>query len=146
MQMKSTTPLLLCGFGICLLLLGCGTDEGAYDGPKRIPVSGKVTFDGQPVDGGTITFLPKQEGIRPTGGQILNGEYNVPEEKGGNEGTYLVQINWRQPTGKQVQDADTGEMVDVLQETIPKKYHEESSLDVKLSPENNVHNFDLTSK
>jgi hypothetical protein len=41
---------VLCAFGLTSLV-GCG-------GVRRIPVAGTVTLDGQPVNGGVLTFSP----------------------------------------------------------------------------------------
>lgn len=43
---------VLCALGL-IPLLGCG--DG---GPNRIPVSGTVTMDGKPVNGGVLSFSP----------------------------------------------------------------------------------------
>jgi hypothetical protein len=140
-------PLLtpLCALALCCFLSGCGGSEKPVGdgGPPRIPVSGKITYDGKPIDGGTIAFDPKAEGLRPTGGPIVNGEYNVPLEKGGNAGPYLIKISWPQPTGKKFKDDDTGEMMDEMKEAIPKKYNEASTLEVTLSEEDHVFDYDL---
>ncbi len=143
--LQSAFWLPLCTAALAGVLIGCGS-EPAYDGPPRIPISGKVTLDGQPIDGGTISFLPQNQDQRPAGGPIVNGEYSVPREKGGNEGRYRVQINWLKPTGQKVKDSDTGGMVDVAKESVPSQFNTASTLEVTLSEENNVHNFDLKSK
>jgi len=53
-----------------LLLAGCGGDG-------RIDVAGQVTFDGKPIDQGTIDFVPA-DGEGPTaGGLIQGGRYSV---------------------------------------------------------------------
>ena len=61
----SLLALLLPGF-----LTGCG-------GGARI--EGTVNFDGQPVDGGTITFIPTAGSGKGTnaGGQIIGGKYSI---------------------------------------------------------------------
>ena len=43
----------LFGIGCCLLLVGCGSR-----GPTTYRVQGAVTFDGRPVPGGRIDFVP----------------------------------------------------------------------------------------
>lgn len=48
--------------GVGLLALGCGPA-----GPVRYDVSGTVTFDGQPVPIGTITFVPAGGNTGPGG-------------------------------------------------------------------------------
>ena len=52
---------------LCMMLLvftaGCGKGR-----PSRVPVAGRVTIDGKPLDRGYIRFVP--QGARPSGGQI----------------------------------------------------------------------------
>jgi hypothetical protein len=49
---RGRLPLaILCAFGLTSLV-GCG------GGVKRIPVSGTVTLDGQPLNGGVLVFSP----------------------------------------------------------------------------------------
>ena len=58
----------------CLVVLtaGCGGGSGGT-------VSGAVTYDGQPVGDGTITFLPADGKGQPVGGPIANGRYSVAD-------------------------------------------------------------------
>ena len=51
---------------------GCGDDTGLA---KRYAVSGKVNYKGQPVEKGTISFIPENPEGRPAAGQIENGRY-----------------------------------------------------------------------
>lgn len=131
---------------VCALLLGlvgCGGGKG-YQGAKRYAVSGKVTFNGEPLNGGGISFMPQDEKQRPTSGQILNGEYTIPEGQGVNEGLYRVEIRWMKPTGKQVLDKDdTGQMIDVFEQVIPKKYNDLSELKATISASATKFDFDL---
>ena len=74
------------------LFMGCG---GGTDGPQRYPLSGSVTFDGEPVPKGFLTLSPDTEkgNKGPQGGvEIIDGKYEVPEEKGHVGGDYIVQI------------------------------------------------------
>lgn len=131
----------------CVFIAGCGT--AAYEGPPRFAVSGKVTFNGEPVHGGTISFVPENDKNRPAGGPIENGAYSVPEEKGPNAGKYRVLIYWNKPTGEQVLDAeDTGEMVPVVEQVIPARYNDSTELTVEVkSGGQNVFDFtNLTSE
>lgn len=41
---------------LMLLLVGCGETVDA-NRPKTVPVTGSVTYNGQPVDGATVTFM-----------------------------------------------------------------------------------------
>jgi hypothetical protein len=65
------------------LAAGCGGSSA-----KLVPISGKVTVDGQPVTSGQVSFLPLKEGegvnakaaegSLPASGQIeANGEYKL---------------------------------------------------------------------
>lgn len=127
-----------------LALTGCGS-EPAYKGPQRIPLSGKVTLDGTPLNGGTISFIAVGKG-NPSGGQITAGTYSVPEEQGANAGSYRVEIRWSKPTGEKVKDDDTGGMIDVVKEAIPAKYNTQSELKAEVSADKKTFDFDLSSK
>ena len=72
-----------------LLALGCGTNNPL----GRVPVTGKVTLDGAPLDFGSITFSPKSANATSSGAVIVNGEYSIPESKGLPPGEYAVRIN-----------------------------------------------------
>lgn len=129
---------------VVLSLTGCGS-EPAYEGPKRIPLSGKVTFDGVPLNGGTISFIGVGKG-NPAGGQIMAGTYSIPEEQGANAGAYRVEIRWSKPTGEKVKDTDTGEMIDVFKEAVPAKFNVQSELKAEVSADKKTFDFDLSSK
>ena len=53
------------------LLPGCGASTAT--------VSGEVTYDGQPVGDGYITFTPADGNGRDAGGEIKDGRYQVTE-------------------------------------------------------------------
>lgn len=61
--------------GLCLFAGGCGR--------SLVPVSGKVTFDGKPVTGGAVAFLPLSKaadgkGLRPGSGTVQSeGDYRL---------------------------------------------------------------------
>ena len=133
---------MLCGLSV--IALGCGGPE--YSGDKRFPVSGTVTVDGEPMEYGTISFLPvSQEQDRVSGGIIVAGKYEMPEGRGANAGEYRVEIRWQKPTGKKIQDIDTEEMIDERAEGLPARYHENSELTASVSAEKYTFDFDLTS-
>jgi hypothetical protein len=121
-------------------VVGC---SGKYTGTKRYPLSGKVAYGGQPVDQGTISFLPAGEGQRVSGGPITDGAYAVPEELGANAGTYRVEVRWHKKTGKMYKDRDSGEMYDVRKEGLPDKYHAKSELTAEVSAGRTTFDFDL---
>jgi len=129
-----------CCLGLCALLAGCGGPK--YSGAKRYPLAGEVTFEGQAIDLGSISFIPAGDGF-PSGGVITDGKYAVPEEKGVSAGTYRVEIHWLKRTGKQLRDAETGEMYDERREALPAKLHANSELTIEVPLPKNRHDFKL---
>jgi len=128
-----------------LVLAGCSQRD--YAGPKRFSLTGKVTYDGQPVDWGSISFLPKAAGEqRVSGGLIENGTYTVTEAQGANAGQHRVEIHWLKRTGKKYRDPDSGEMLDERKEALPPRFHAQSELSVEVTAQQTRFDFDLKSK
>lgn len=135
----------LCFLAACAALAGCGRKD--YTGDQRIPLSGKVTVDGAPMQYGVISFLPQDEKGRVSGGPIRDGAYSVPEEMGANAGKYRVEIHWNKPTGKQVPNPfDKEELIDELTEGLPDRFHKDSELTAEVAPEKTTFDFDLKSE
>jgi len=130
------SAVLLCG------LWGCGP-AAPYEGAKRVPLTGRVTFAGDPVDGGSISFIPESDSLRVAGGPIVQGQYSVNGNQGANIGKYKVQIHWSKPTGKKHYDSDTMEMVSEFKEIIPAKYNSQTELSADVIDAANEFNFDL---
>jgi len=133
---------LVASFCLCSALAGCAEHQG----PKQFPLSGKVSVDGTPMELGSISFIPKSDTQRVSGGTVLDGTYTVDVGRGANAGLYRVEIRWQKPTGKKYRDRDSGEMMDVRKEGLPKRYHAESVLTADVSEEQTVFDFDLQSK
>jgi hypothetical protein len=71
---------------------GCGRSTGL----ERYPISGRVTFHGQPVPGGYIYFRPDtaKGGSGPaSGAEIHDGSYATPSGKGTSGGPHIISIN-----------------------------------------------------
>lgn len=129
--------------GLSVLFTGCGPP---YDGERRYPLSGTATYEGQPIDLGSITLLPLDGNSKShSGGVITDGKYSIPEEKGPNAGKYRVEMHWLKRTGKQLLDRESGEMYDQRIEALPNKFHKNSELDVEIPAAKNTHNFELKS-
>jgi hypothetical protein len=130
---------------IVAALIGCTRQE--YSGAKRYPLSGRVTYDGQPIDLGSISFLPMNDGEqRVSGGYIENGAYSVPEAQGANAGKYRVEIRWQKSTGKQIKDPHGEELTEQRVEGLPPKYHKDSELTAEVSGGRTRFDFDLKSQ
>lgn len=136
---------ILCLVFLCLVLTGCNTRN--YTGDQRYSLSGTVTVDGQPMDVGRISFLPKSgDSQRVSGGPILDGKYSVTEEMGPNAGPHRVEIRWDKKTGGKYKDRDSGEIYDRRKEGLPSRYHAESELTAEVSETQTEFDFDLKSQ
>ena len=81
--------LLLAAAGAALLgAAGCGSDGG----PTRYDLSGKVTYNGQPVRAGYILFSPDTSGPGAQAG-IKDGRYQTPAGQGTIGGPHVVTIS-----------------------------------------------------
>ena len=74
--MRTGLSFFYSSISCCLLTaLGCGSD-----GPATYAVSGTITFDGQPLAGVQVGFVPVegQEGVKPARGRTdAAGEYTL---------------------------------------------------------------------
>jgi len=117
----------------CLVIatcFGCGKK-----GPQRAATSGRVTLDGQPIDGGVIQFLPVEGTIGPeTGGVITKGQYDIPQLRGPVVGKNRIELRASKKTGKKIQDPTgrTGVLTDEYKEMFPPDFNTNSSLCAKL--------------
>ncbi len=68
---------------------GCG--QGNPLG--RQAISGHVTFDGAPLDQGTISFSPEAKGSVGGGATVKDGAFSIPAAQGLPPGKYIVRIN-----------------------------------------------------
>lgn len=88
--MNRTVTLLLAGAALALAATGCGPS-----GPKLVPLSGSVTFKGEPVPAGYVIFTPPSGAGSVRSVPIKNGRYDTAEmvgEKGVHPGPNAVRI------------------------------------------------------
>jgi hypothetical protein len=72
--------------------LGCGDSSGL---PPRYRVSGTVTYNGKPLERGTINFAPADGKGRAAGGTITDGRYSLTTQDpddGALPGKYKVSV------------------------------------------------------
>jgi len=117
-------------FVMLSLVIGCS--QAPY------PVKGSVTYNGKPVEEGTITFEPADGNGPPLGGAIQNGEYDfiAPIET---NNKFIVRILGMRKTGRRIEagmPAPKGTMVDEVERFIPASYNEKSTLSASLPPAN----------
>jgi hypothetical protein len=105
------------------LWLGCG-----QSGPRLIVVSGDVSFNGQPVSEGTVTFFSKLSGAAPAAELNIEGHFEFAE--GIPAGDYAVVI--APPFVEQVAGAPVTEAPKEYP-NIPQKYRSDITSDLKVT-------------
>lgn len=113
-----------------MLLIGLG----CTDPLGRQPLSGTVTLKGQPLDQGSILFLPASpEQTFSTGAVIQNGAFTVPREKGLVPGTYKVVMSSQEETGKVIPGGPGVPARPIMRERIPKSHTAEGTATVEVT-------------
>ncbi|MCA9132245.1 MAG: carboxypeptidase regulatory-like domain-containing protein [Planctomycetales bacterium] len=87
-------------------LLGCGEPQR---GPKLVPASGSITYQGEPVEGATIVFLPQDHGFAAVTTSDDEGNFSLrtPQASpsdGAAPGAYKVTIrkNYMTPEDREI--------------------------------------------
>jgi hypothetical protein len=119
---------------VACLVVGCGE-------AKLSDVSGTVTYDGQAVERGSISFIPV-DGNGPSGGApIENGKYTATRV---HTGMTKVTISGVKVTGKKkmYDDPNSPEVI-TSAEYIPDKYNKMTELRYEVQPGSQVKDFEL---
>jgi hypothetical protein len=119
-------------------------------GEVRVPVKGKVTLDGQPVDSGSISFQPADGAGPGTGGVIKDGFYSLAGESAATPGKKNVHVTAMLKTGRKVKAGPPHPpdmMVDEIISFPPRGTRNPpiQSAEIVSGRENEI-NFDLNSK
>ena len=141
--MPDTSPLPfnpMTGLLLFAVILGCGGSDG------RLAVEGSVQVDGAPLDQGEIVFLPSGSTKGPlAAGEIVDGNFRIPANKGLVAGSYRVEITADRKTGKKIQaDERSSDMVDQLEQYLPAKYNDSSELTAEIQSGGEPLSFELT--
>ena len=126
-------PLVIAG----LLLSGCGGNALG-----RLPISGKVTLQGKPLERGNIDIRPAA-GVNGVGAgaNIEQGAYAIAEERGLPPGEYEVRVH---SSKEDPRPAPPGGGSRPAIEQIPAKYNSRTELKIEVKADGeNVFNFDL---
>ena len=122
------------------LCLGCSSDQTT--------IEGAITFDGQPVERGSITFEPASGAGPSAGGTIENGQYKI-DASGVTPGEMIVRISAVRPTGKKMEAGPPeppGTLVDEVRPYIPAAYNEQSTLKAQVKAGKVTQDFALKSQ
>lgn len=122
------------------LVCGCG-------GGDRVPrggIEGSVSFDGTPVEQGTISFVPAEGTKGPaTYATITNGRYAIAaEDRGPVVGKHRVKIEAFRDMGKK----HPVKGVPLLEQVVPARFNTTTTLVVEINQGRNVRDFELRSK
>ena len=123
-------------FRLMLCVAGCGHSDGL------VQIGGGVTYDGQPVKSGTISFLPP-DGNGPTAAAIIaDGKYSVKVAPGkkqvqdrgfqGRRPTTLCPERSHQPDGRHPE------------QILPERYNAKSKLACEITAGTHVYDFTLS--
>ena len=138
---RQTCRFILIGLALMSFLAAAGCTG------KRASVAGAVTYDGQPVDGGRIFFIPQGDPVgRPAvHATIEQGKYYLPAAQGPELGKHRVEIVWhKKPGGKPLgKPGDPGFTTDDLVQTLPTVYNSKSTLSAEVQPRSNTFDFAL---
>lgn len=153
-----------------MMMFACGSLVGC--GSPVAPVTGKVTLDGDPVEGAIVAFSPDggtgTSGAAKTG---ADGTYELVSSLGGGvpPGKYKIAITTQKPAEQpadaaeseedaeynggsasegydQMAEGENDDYADKWKETIPAKYNTESTLMEEVTSGENTINFELESK
>jgi hypothetical protein len=134
-ESRSTVAVWIVVF-CCFVLAGCSKK------PDRGTVTGKVTFDGQPLKSGAIHFESIDGKAPPADATIVDGAYKVELPPGDKR----VSISSPRVTGKRkMYETPDSPTVDVVQELLPAKYNAQTELQLTVTAGSQEKDFDLTS-
>ena len=147
---KTFVPLLVLGF-LSLCSVGCqGGVEADYHLLGLVEIGGRVTLDGQPLEGAVVKF-ESDDGTFCYGRTDKDGKYLLKlnsEKTGVIPGDKVVRISTIASTGEEAfsgGDDDPDEKLGKKTELVPECYHRQSKLKTSVSETDLNFNFDLRS-
>ena len=128
---------------VLLVSGGCGKHG------NHAAINGRVALDGQPLEQGSITFVPIEgtQGV-PTGTDIKNGQYRLSSSNGPAVGWNRVEITAVRPSGKMAADPTglPGQQREVYVSAVAARFNAESTLKVEVHSGDNTANFDVAAE
>ncbi len=127
----------LCRTGLLLLTLclpvlaGCNFDNA-------VPMTGAVTYEGQPVKEGQIVFTDPSGDTKSGAGAIVDGSYNVTVAPGNK----TVRITAFRETGR-MDRSNPGVEKPEIEAYIPEKYNARSTLNITVESSGGTRDFAL---
>jgi hypothetical protein len=126
---------------VVLAAVGAGLAGGC--GPGTATVGGSVTVDGQPLEKGTISYVPADGPGTPAQAAVENGRYDLRTAPG----KKLVQISAPAVVGKRKEyNAPDAPLVEVTAERLPERYNSKTELTFEVKPGGNTKDWALETK
>lgn len=110
---------LFCLLAVLVLVIGCG-------GEKKYAVSGSVSYKGETVEDGTISFVPADTSLSPDGCAITHGQYSC-KVRPGKHTVKIAAVKELPP--RKGEDPNIKNYKDL----IPKKYNTESTITIEVN-------------
>lgn len=120
-------------------LVGCGPTDGL------ISVTGSVTYNGEPVQDGSISFTPIDGRGSSGGGVIENGQIVRGKSSPGKIAVQIYAnkiVEKKNPSKEEIERGITSDRVQYL----PAPYNQQSKLRIEISESAHNFDFDLNSK
>lgn len=124
---------------VAVLLATASLVAGCGGGSDVQPVTGTVTFDGQPIESGRIMFRETGGQQRAFSAEITNGKYATETSTG----AMRVEVIASRLVPGKFDESNPGEKVPMGEMYIPEKYNSRSQLTAEIQPGENTVNFDL---
>jgi hypothetical protein len=129
---------------LCFSFTGCG--GGGSDQPDLGLVKGTVTFEGAPLAGASVTFMP--DSGRPASATTDSaGNYElvyIRDTKGCKIGHNKVEITSVVEGGNEMEaEGDDATPAEATKEKLPAKYNTNTELEADVKAGENTFNFDL---
>jgi hypothetical protein len=126
---------------VLLLVIGCAGCGGGESRRVEHSVSGRVTFDGQPVAEGTVGFEDATAGLGASAALNADGTYSTTLP----DGNYKVTIQPPLVTTPDSPNSPGGEEFKPV-ENIPPKYHaaDTTPLTARVTADQRQHDFEMS--
>jgi len=117
-------------------MIGCSEGKSS--------ISGTVTFDGEPVKNGSITFVKSDGELLREGAVITDGAFQASLPTG----EYKIELNAQKVVGKRIQKGFDGkdEEVEETKELFPERYNTKTTLTKKIERGANTLELNATTK
>ena len=128
---------------ISVCFLGCGKGAGG-----RVGIDGSVSYAGEPIKKGSISFRAADQALPEISGAIVDGKYQIPAQLGPKLDEYTVRVlGFRITKDPKAyvpsylkDDPNAGTKAEQI---VPKKYNDASQLKVKFTSGKSTYDFNL---